>query len=327
MSLSAAQIKLNADLNRNYIQAMHKGPMCRFCYRGGPLANLRRISESPFRDAIAEMFPMSIYGVKETQLPDWYCGVCQKALYSSNSLQASVVISQPRLNPMLRRVPVEPVGVASSSSSSSRPRAVDMAKVVRNPVGKKVPKPLLNSSSCGLNLALDDSDEDLAKMLDEKRVPDIPTNSPPKEMQRSKPKSVSVEDLPMPLPDPSNPCRQCRLLFVSDQQVSWHTRVHTNRGTLRCRFCPKELPKMSSYIKHVTRKHVGIRRTQCDLCGEDFGGPGNCRTIHDLRHKGTRMKYACSFCPLIFNRYKKLRQHRQQVHNGWRQMCRNNTDE
>uniref|UniRef100_A0A1Q3EV44 C2H2-type domain-containing protein n=1 Tax=Culex tarsalis TaxID=7177 RepID=A0A1Q3EV44_CULTA len=314
---SSANKNDNADLARHYILALHQTPMCRFCFREGPEAKLSRISESPLRDAVHEMFPPSLYGLTEEELPDWFCGVCRMSLNSSKKLQKRAVCSQLKMLPMSVEAVVE-------RTSRKRSRVVDMATVVPSPVGRKIERKRLNFSSCVLTPVRKDSTEDLAELVDDKRVPDILTKTLSQEEQLSTcsvARTISDEDFPITLLDPSNPCSHCRLLFATGQQVGWHTRVHTGRGTLRCRFCPQKLAKVSVYIRHVTRQHAAIRRTQCSLCDESFGA-GSCRVVHEQNHERTRMKYACSFCPLIFNRYKKLRQHRQQMHNDWKLMCR-----
>uniref|UniRef100_A0A8D8IZZ2 Zinc finger protein 358 n=1 Tax=Culex pipiens TaxID=7175 RepID=A0A8D8IZZ2_CULPI len=307
MSSPAINKHDNAALARNYIRALHLTPMCRFCFREGAEAKLSRISDSPLRDAVHEMFPPSLYGLTEEELPDWFCGVCRRSLNSSKKLQKRAIFSQLKVE----------------KEETVRKRSVDMATVVPTPIGRKVTKQRLSFSACVLTPVRKDCGEELDEIVDDKRVPDNLTRTLSQEEQLSScsiARTNSEEDFPISLLDPSNPCPHCRLLFATGQQVGWHTRVHTGRGLLRCRLCPQKLAKVSVYLRHVTRQHAAIRRTQCALCDESFGG--SCRVVHEQRHERTRMKYACSFCPLIFNRFKGLRQHRQQMHNDWRLMCR-----
>ncbi|RZF32222.1 hypothetical protein LSTR_LSTR011494 [Laodelphax striatellus] len=107
-------------------------------------------------------------------------------------------------------------------------------------------------------------------------------------------------------------CTDCRRSFYTEDDLSLHGMIHTNRTDFPCPRCGKVFPTFPNLRVHM-RTHATGPPCLCDVCGKAFNTPSSLK-VHMKTHDDDE-KFNCSYCNRTFNFVGNLKVH-ERLHTG-----------
>lgn len=102
------------------------------------------------------------------------------------------------------------------------------------------------------------------------------------------------------------PCNLCDKVFRKLNELTRHSKTHTENKNYKCQICAKVFSQGSHLIDHLNR-HSGLRPHVCNICAKSFQQSS---TLKDhIRTHSKEKPFLCSACGKSFNNPSNLRQH------------------
>eukprot|EP00088_Acartia_fossae_P060000 TRINITY_DN71772_c0_g1_i1.p1 TRINITY_DN71772_c0_g1~~TRINITY_DN71772_c0_g1_i1.p1 ORF type:complete len:385 (+),score=78.43 TRINITY_DN71772_c0_g1_i1:2-1156(+) len=102
-------------------------------------------------------------------------------------------------------------------------------------------------------------------------------------------------------------CPECGREFKMKHQYDAHMRRHREIRPYRCEMCSKAFWSPNDLQYHMSI-HTGLKPYKCPQCDLKFARPLDVKKHVSIRHSEPT-KFACSYCPVKYNRRDQLRAH------------------
>lgn len=102
-------------------------------------------------------------------------------------------------------------------------------------------------------------------------------------------------------------CKICHKTFATIYKKNIHVALHTGERPHQCPQCPNAYLTKRDVLRHITYRHLNVRRFKCDLCDKSCYRKTEL-AIHMRRHTGEK-PYVCEDCGNSFAALSQLKSH------------------